>query len=81
MICPAKKYGTDAGDIPVNVSVKIRQIVTIGLAKEVEDVNQYPAVIKRATAAATELESLFLTNTIVKINPLVAMISLIKRAQ
>ena len=55
--------------------------MTIGLAKEVEEVNQYPAVIKRATAAATDPESLFLTNTIVKINPLVAMISLIKRAQ
>ena len=76
--CPVKKYGTELGAIPVNVSVKIRDIVTIGLAKEVDDVNQYPAVIKRATAVATEPSSLRLTNSIVKSNPPVAIISLTK---
>ena len=51
---PTIKYGNDAGAIPVKVSVNIRAIVTAGLANEVDDVNQYPAVIKSATPIATE---------------------------
>ena len=39
-------------------------IVTAGLANEVEDVNQYPAVINKATPIATELSSFFLINKI-----------------
>ena len=40
MICPIKKYGNEYNEIPVKVSVNIRAIVTAGLAKDVEDVNQ-----------------------------------------
>ena len=36
--------------MPVKVSVKDLAIVTAGLAKEVEDVNQYPAVMYKPTA-------------------------------
>ena len=75
------KYATESGAIPVKVSVKIREMVTIGFAKDVDEVNQYPAVINKATAVATELESFLRTNSIVKIKPDVAMISLTKRAQ
>ena len=67
--------------MPVNVSVKILEIVTIGFANEVEEVNQYPAVINNATAIATELSSFFLTNSMVRIKPVVAIISLTKRDQ
>ena len=40
--------------MPVNVSVKILAIVTAGFAKEVEDVNQYPAEIYNPTEGATK---------------------------
>lgn len=39
--------------MPAKVSVKIRPIVTAGLAKEVEDVNQYAAPTKAPTAGPT----------------------------
>ena len=34
------KLSTDEGEIPVNVSVNVLAIVTAGLAKDVEEVNQ-----------------------------------------
>jgi hypothetical protein len=37
--------GTSTGRMPVNVFVVARAIVTAGFAKDVEDVNQYAAVI------------------------------------
>ena len=67
--------------MPVKVSVNILETVTIGFANEVEEVNQYPAVINNATAIATEFSSFFLTNSIVKSKPVVAIISLTKRDQ
>ena len=60
----------------MKVSVKILEIVTIGFAKEVDDVNQYPAVINKATAVATEFLSFSLTYNMVSISPVVAIISL-----
>ena len=50
-------------------------MVTAGFAKEVEDVNQYPAVINRATPIAT-LEAFSRKCSIVSISPAVAIISL-----
>jgi hypothetical protein len=47
------KAGTLVETIPANVSVRERANVTAGFAKLVEDVNQYAAVMQRATAAAT----------------------------
>tara|TARA_B100000579_G_C22312091_1_gene612065 strand:+ start:278 stop:568 length:291 start_codon:yes stop_codon:yes gene_type:complete len=79
IICPNIKYGIDLGDIPVKVSEKTLAIVTAGLAKDVDEVNQYPAVINNATPIATEFSSLFLINNIVKISPQVANISLTNR--
>ena len=64
------------GAIPVNVSVRIRAMVTAGFAKEVEEVNQYPAVMNNATPMATEPASFFRINNIVKIRPQAASISL-----
>jgi len=37
--------GASAGRMPVNVSVRLRAIVTAGLAKDVDAVNQYAAVM------------------------------------
>ena len=37
--------GTTAGAMPANVSVSVRPIVTAGLAKLVDDVNQYAAAM------------------------------------
>ena len=39
----ATKAGTEEGAMPAKVSVKMRPIVTAGLANEVELVNQYAA--------------------------------------
>jgi hypothetical protein len=41
--CAATNGGTDAGAIPAKESESIRAIVTAGLAKLVDDVNQYAA--------------------------------------
>ena len=46
----AIKAGASIGDMPVKVLVRVRAIVTAGLANEVEAVNQYPAVINSPTA-------------------------------
>ena len=74
--CPGIKYFIEIGAIPVNVSVRARANVTAGLANEVEEVNQYPAVINNATAIGIDLWSLFLRNSIVVMSPKVAMTSL-----
>ncbi|SVA07287.1 uncharacterized protein METZ01_LOCUS60141 [marine metagenome] len=47
------KTGILVGAIPEKVLVKPLAIVTAGLAKEVEDVNQYPAVMNKPTAYGT----------------------------
>lgn len=39
--CATMNIGTEAGSIPANVSLNARPMVTAGLAKLVEDVNQY----------------------------------------
>ena len=65
----------------MKVLVKILDIVPAGFAKEVDDVNQYPAVINKATPIATEFSSFFLINKIVDTKPNVAMISLTKSGQ
>ncbi len=74
---PDKKYNDDIGAIPVKVSVKILANVTAGLAKDVDEVNQYPAVINNATPIATDSLSFLLSNKIVSNNPEVAITSLI----
>ena len=66
----------DSGEIPVNVSVNVLARVTAGFANEVDDVNQYPAVINKATEIATLDLLFFLTIKIVKINPNDEIISL-----
>src|SRR5579872_4882824 len=43
--CATTNRGTSTGRIPANVSLKHLAIVTAGLAKDVEAVNQYAAVI------------------------------------
>ena len=42
--------GTSIGRMPEKVSVNPRAMATAGLAKDVDDVNQYPAVINSPTA-------------------------------
>ena len=44
----------------MKVLVNNLEIVTAGFANEVEEVNQYPDVIKSATPIATDLSSFFL---------------------
>ena len=51
-------------------------MVTAGFAKDVEDVNQQPAVMNNATPNATDSGSFFRMNNIVNISPEVANISL-----
>ena len=61
--------------MPVKVFVNILEIVTAGLAKLVEDVNQYPAAIYNDTAIAILFLSLDPITIIVSISPNVATIS------
>src|SRR5208282_729330 len=49
-ICATTKPGTSLGRIPANVSLAARASVTAGLANEVEEVNQYAAVMYAPTA-------------------------------
>ena len=51
MNCAAINPGTPVQRIPENVFVKLRAIVTAGLAKDVDDVHQYADEIYSATAA------------------------------
>jgi hypothetical protein len=44
-ICAAMKNGTSIGRIPANVLEAALPIVTAGFANDVEDVNQYAAVM------------------------------------
>ena len=60
------------------MSVKVLAIATAGLAKEVEDVNQYPAEINAPTDDATTIFPLLIVPKIIKINPKVAIISAVK---
>lgn len=50
MIWAAMKAGASSGLIPANVSLKVRARVTAGLAKDVEGVYQYPAMMMNPTA-------------------------------
>ncbi len=52
------KAGTSAGRIPANVLVAARAIVTAGLAKLVDAVNQYAAVMYAPTANGTAIARL-----------------------
>ena len=52
--CARTNGGTEVGLMPAKVSLNIREMVTAGLANEVEEVNQYAAPIQAATAAADE---------------------------
>src|SRR5262245_40206030 len=47
------KAGTDSGAMPANVSVNARATVTAGLAKLVDDVNQYAAAMYAPTTNGT----------------------------
>jgi len=51
--CTATNTGTSTGRIPVNVSESDRAIVTAGFANDVDEVNQYAAVMYAATANDT----------------------------
>ena len=55
MIWPAKNPSTLAGLTPAKLSDSMRATVMAGLAKLVEDVHQYPAVIAKATVMGTDL--------------------------
>src|SRR5208282_4652261 len=52
-ICATMNAGTWLMAMPLNVVVKPRASVTAGLAKDVEDVNQYAAVITSPTSHGT----------------------------
>ena len=45
--------GTEAGAIPANDSLNARAIVTLGLASDVDEVNQYAPPIQMPTAIGT----------------------------
>src|SRR5690606_8437933 len=53
--CAPMKGSADSGEIPANVSVKIRPTVTAGFANAVDDVNQYAAPMYAPTAAPMKL--------------------------
>ena len=48
--CTKINAGASEGAIPEKVLVIVLAIVTAGLAKEVDEVNQYPALINSPTA-------------------------------
>ena len=50
--CTNTKPNTSLGSIPTNVFVKLLAMVTAGFAKNVDDVNQYPAVTVMPTSIA-----------------------------
>ncbi len=51
--CAATNPGASAGRMPEKVSLAARAKVTAGLAKDVEEVNQYAATMYPATAKGT----------------------------
>ena len=50
MIWTRMNIGASSGRIPAKVSENDLAIVTAGFAKDVDDVNQYPAVMNNPTA-------------------------------
>ena len=69
---------TSEGTIPVKVLLRVLAIVTAGLEKDVDEVNQYADPIYNPTAAATISGFCLLTNKMVIKSPKVAKISEIK---
>src|SRR5262245_52749485 len=53
MSCMTMNIGADDGSMPAKVSESVRAMVTAGLAKLVDDVNQYAPPIHRPTANGT----------------------------
>ena len=51
-ICAITNPGISAGAMPTNVFVRLRATVTAGFAKNVDDVNQYPATTVSETNRA-----------------------------
>jgi hypothetical protein len=74
--CAATNKGTSTGRIPANVSDNERAIVTAGFANDVEEVNQYAAVMYAATANGTTLDRWREQPQITQIKPNVATNSL-----
>ena len=60
--------------MPVKDSVKVLAIATAGFAKDVEEVNQYPAVIYKPTDAATVNLPDFIDPNIISIKPKVVFL-------
>src|SRR5690554_3313857 len=54
--CMVTNIGAEAGSMPVKVSVSVRPMVTAGLAKLVDEVNQYAPAIHAATVYGTAVE-------------------------
>src|SRR4051812_47248287 len=68
--------GADFGAMPANESVNMRPMVTAGLAKLVDDVNQYAAPMYAPTANGAALDRpVRTTPKITKSSPSVATIS------
>src|SRR6266545_6493459 len=53
--CITTNIGTDAGSMPAKLFERVRPTVTAGLAKLVDDVNQYAPPIQMPTAKGTTL--------------------------
>ena len=70
------KGNIKSGFIPVKVSLNPLAKVTAGFAKDVEEVNQYPAEIYNPTAGPTARMLIFLTPRMVIMRPNVAINSL-----
>jgi hypothetical protein len=77
-ICTAINPPTLVQCIPENVLVKLLAIVTAGLANEVDEVNQYAEVIKKAMASGAVAEFFLLESEITEIKPNVAIPSEIR---
>src|SRR5689334_15677892 len=76
-ICATTNAGTLLGAMPAKVLLNVRPTVTAGLAKLVDDVNQYAAAMYPPTAnAATCARPARTTPRITMINPNVATLSL-----
>src|SRR5277367_2648537 len=74
--CANKNPGISTGRIPANVSLNPLAIVTAGLANEVEEVNQYAAVMYAPTANGTTFDRVREHPQITESNPNVAINSL-----
>src|SRR3954452_21535099 len=79
--CARTNTGTDVQSMPANVFVSVRPMVTAGLAKLVDEVNQYAAAMYPATANGTvALRPDRTIPTITISNPNVATTSLTARS-